>query len=134
VLALDMYEHAYHIDYGAAAGKYVDAFMHNIDWAATYRRYQLAVHGASEPFGANHAEVERAVLLDVRRAGIYAQAETMIPGARWCDPVRVDEWSGELRADREVIVYCVYDHEVGRATALKLRAAGAERSLPARRH
>lgn len=31
-LALDMYEHAYHIDYGAKAGAYVDAFMANIDW------------------------------------------------------------------------------------------------------
>ena len=33
VLALDMYEHAYHLDYGAAAGAYVDAFMANINWA-----------------------------------------------------------------------------------------------------
>jgi superoxide dismutase, Fe-Mn family len=32
ILALDMYEHAYHIDYGAAAAKYVDAFMQNIHW------------------------------------------------------------------------------------------------------
>jgi superoxide dismutase len=31
ILALDMYEHAYHLDYGAAAGAYVDAFMTNID-------------------------------------------------------------------------------------------------------
>ena len=27
VIALDMYEHAYHMDYGAKAGAYVDAFM-----------------------------------------------------------------------------------------------------------
>jgi len=32
VLALDMYEHSYHLDYGAAAAKYVDAFMENIRW------------------------------------------------------------------------------------------------------
>ena len=32
VLALDMYEHSYHMDYGAAAAKYVDAFMENIHW------------------------------------------------------------------------------------------------------
>ena len=32
ILALDMYEHAYHLDYGAAAAKYVDAFMQNIKW------------------------------------------------------------------------------------------------------
>ena len=32
ILALDMYEHSYHLDYGAAAAKYVDAFMENIRW------------------------------------------------------------------------------------------------------
>jgi Fe-Mn family superoxide dismutase len=30
----------------------------------------------------------------------------------------------ELPADREVIVHCVCGHEVGRATAMRLRAAG----------
>lgn len=38
VLALDMYEHSYHIDYGAKAGAYVDAFMENIAWSALARR------------------------------------------------------------------------------------------------
>ena len=33
VLALDMYEHSYHMDYGATAAKYLDAFMDNIHWA-----------------------------------------------------------------------------------------------------
>lgn len=32
VLALDMYEHAYHMDYGAAAARYVDVFMEAIRW------------------------------------------------------------------------------------------------------
>jgi Fe-Mn family superoxide dismutase len=32
VIALDMYEHAYHMDYGAKAGAYVDAFMEAINW------------------------------------------------------------------------------------------------------
>ena len=32
ILALDMYEHAYAIDYGAKAGAYVDAFMGTIAW------------------------------------------------------------------------------------------------------
>ena len=48
----------------------------------------------------------------------------MIPGAQWRDPAHVAEWSAELPPDREVIVYCVYGHEVGRATAMRLRAAG----------
>ena len=33
VLVLDMYEHAYHMDYGAKAGDYVDAFMRAIRWS-----------------------------------------------------------------------------------------------------
>ncbi len=124
VLALDMYEHAYHMDYGAAAGAYVDAFMGNIDWAAVYGRYQRAVHAASEPFGAGQDEIGDALVFDVRRAGVFEQARTMIPGARWCDPSAVATWSAELPADRDVVVYCVYGHEVGRATAMRLRAAG----------
>jgi Fe-Mn family superoxide dismutase len=124
ILALDMYEHAYHLDYGAAAAAYVDAFMANIGWAGVYARYQAAVHAASEPFAASQADAENALLLDVRRAGVYQQAGQMIPGARWCDPAQVERWAGELPGDRAVVVYCVYGHEVGRATALRLRAAG----------
>jgi superoxide dismutase, Fe-Mn family len=42
ILALDMYEHAYHMDYGAKAAAYVDAFMQQIRWdnvAALYEVY-----------------------------------------------------------------------------------------------
>jgi Fe-Mn family superoxide dismutase len=39
ILALDMYEHAYHMDYGAKAAAYVDAFMRNIDWPAVQARF-----------------------------------------------------------------------------------------------
>jgi superoxide dismutase, Fe-Mn family len=124
ILALDMYEHAYHMDYGAAAGAYVEAFMGNIDWAGVYARYQHAVHAASEPFGAGADELGDALLLDVRRAAVFEQARTMIPGARWCDPAAVATWGAELPATRELVVYCVYGHEVGRATAVRLRAAG----------
>ena len=124
VLALDMYEHAYHMDFGAAAGSYVDAFMENLHWEAVYARYQLAVHGASEPFGATHDEVAGALVLDVRRAGMYEAATAQLAGARWLDPAQVGSWVSDLPADREIVVYCVYGHEVGRATALRLRAAG----------
>ena len=124
ILALDMYEHSYHIDFGAAVTDYVDAFMGNIDWAPVYERYQLAVHGASEPFGAEQDQVAGALVLDVRRAGMFDQAESMIAGAAWRDPARVAQWARDLPAGREVVVYCVYGHEVGRATALRLRSQG----------
>src|SRR5215468_6666983 len=43
ILALDMYEHAYHLDFGANASAYVAAFMRNIDWSAVQGRYEDAL-------------------------------------------------------------------------------------------
>jgi superoxide dismutase, Fe-Mn family len=43
LLVLDMYEHAYQMDYGAAAGKYIDAAMQNINWEEVDRRYARAI-------------------------------------------------------------------------------------------
>src|SRR5712671_5662006 len=45
ILVLDMYEHAYHMDYGAKAGDYVEAFMHAIRWSnadSLYAQYSRA--------------------------------------------------------------------------------------------
>jgi Fe-Mn family superoxide dismutase len=39
ILALDMYEHSYHMDYGARAAAYVDAFMEAINWPNVARAY-----------------------------------------------------------------------------------------------
>lgn len=44
ILALDMYEHSYHMDYGAKAGAYVDAFMRNIHWGNVASRF-AGCHG-----------------------------------------------------------------------------------------
>ena len=42
LLVMDMYEHAYAIDYGAAAAKYIDAFFQNIQWEEVQRRLERA--------------------------------------------------------------------------------------------
>lgn len=42
LLVLDMYEHSYHLDFGAAAAKYVDAFWQNINWDEVARRLEDA--------------------------------------------------------------------------------------------
>ncbi|MDB5701440.1 MAG: chromate transporter [Sphingomonadales bacterium] len=42
ILALDMYEHAYAIDYGAEAGAYVDAFMGTVNWSSADQRFANA--------------------------------------------------------------------------------------------
>jgi superoxide dismutase, Fe-Mn family len=38
LLVMDMYEHAYAIDYGASAKDYIDAFFKNIQWSEVERR------------------------------------------------------------------------------------------------
>lgn len=38
ILVMDMYEHAYQMDYGAAVAKYIDAFFANINWEAAAQR------------------------------------------------------------------------------------------------
>ena len=45
LLVMDMYEHAYAIDYGASAKDYVDAFFKNVQWAEVERRLGQALKG-----------------------------------------------------------------------------------------
>jgi len=47
LLVLDMYEHAYQIDYGAAASKYVDAFFANLSWDEVNARLARADKAAA---------------------------------------------------------------------------------------
>ncbi len=42
LLVLDLYEHAYHIDFGASAARYVDAFFANVHWDEVQRRLERA--------------------------------------------------------------------------------------------
>lgn len=42
LLVLDLYEHAYHIDFGAAAARYVDAFFAHVQWDEVQRRLEGA--------------------------------------------------------------------------------------------
>ncbi len=100
------------------------AFVSAIDWPPAYQRYTEAVHAASAPFAAHAADVGEPLLIDVRRAGVFEAAGTQLPGATWRDPDCVSDWAPQLPAGREVIVYCVYGHEVGRVTAMRLQAQG----------
>ena len=126
VLALDMYEHAYHMDFGAKAAAYVDAFMRNVRWDAVYRRYGAAVAGDALPLGTAISVVDSPAsrIIDVRRAEDFAAASDMLPGAVWRDPAQVDQWSSEIDVAKPVFVYCLKGLDIGRSTALSLRARG----------
>lgn len=130
ILVLDMYEHAYHLDYGADAAAYVAAFMRNVDWEKVNARYAAAVSRDVAAFATSTKEVldrkAELLILDVRRAGAYQAAPEVITGASWRDPERVEEWSAALPRAQPVVVYCVYGHEVGQSTAAILRSKGID--------
>jgi len=126
VLALDMYEHAYHLDFGADAKAYVAAFMDNVNWEAVALRYAAAVESSTAALAIAADEVEKSAALkriDVRRKGAFDAGPDIIAGAQWRDPESVDQWAQDY-AGAEVVVYCVYGHEVGQSTAARLRDAG----------
>ncbi len=43
ILALDVYEHAYWLDYGRLRAKYIEAFFNNLDWDVVNRNLESAL-------------------------------------------------------------------------------------------
>ncbi len=141
ILALDMYEHAYHIDFGANAEAYVAAFMRNIEWNAVQGRYEDAAKVAPlRPlYQKEFADVpamtveevkamidagERVQIIDARPRHYTTRAQDIMEGAVWRDPERLDEWIGELSKTDPVVTFCVYGFHIGCQTAGTLRKAG----------
>ena len=141
ILACDMYEHAYHIDFGANAQAYIDAFLRNIDWPAVEARYEDAVNVAGpRPLvqkefgdlpGVGPEDVkamldagERVQIIDARPRSYVSRQQDIMDGAVWRDPERMEEWVGELSKADPVVVFCAYGFHVGCKTAIALRDAG----------
>jgi superoxide dismutase, Fe-Mn family len=47
ILGLDVYEHAYWIDYGRARAKYIEAFFNNLDWNVVEQNLERALATSS---------------------------------------------------------------------------------------
>ncbi|MFD4836575.1 Fe-Mn family superoxide dismutase [Achromobacter sp. NPDC058515] len=127
LLALDMYEHAYHIDFGAKAAAYVDAFMAGIRWDAVASAYAGAMHAASSGLGIRALEAAAesgAVILDVRRRESFDLAREQIAGSEWRDPAQANRWLHEFDRAQAVIVYCAHGHEISQSITLALNATG----------
>ncbi len=68
------------------------------------------------------------LLLDVRREARFAQSPFILAGAVRCAPEDVAALAAAGPA-REVVVYCVYGHNVSEEAALVLNKAGWQASL-----
>jgi Fe-Mn family superoxide dismutase len=141
ILALDMHEHAYHMDFGANAKAYVDTFFRNIDWPALVIRHERALATLPLPpreqpeFGdvptISTEEVRDLMskgqgvrVIDVRPRHLVSRQQEIADGVEWRDPDQVQEWKGDLSPSQPVVVYCAYGFHVGCKTAIALREAG----------
>lgn len=141
ILAIDMYEHAFHIDFGTNAQAYIATFMRNIDWSTVLGRFEDATKAAAprplvQKEFANVPAItpeevkvmldagEGVQIIDARPRHYTTKSSEIMAGAVWRDPERIDDWIGELSKEKPVVTYCVYGFHIGCQTAIALREAG----------
>jgi Fe-Mn family superoxide dismutase len=147
ILALDMYEHAYHLDFGANASAYVEKVMANLNWQRIGARYRLAVGAGTEeealflPFGSPAQEEarisaeelkaaldndgnRRPTLLDLCLPKDLPRRTDMLSGASAHAPAALERWIVELPRDRPVVVYCICGFQVSGKAVTELRRRG----------
>jgi superoxide dismutase, Fe-Mn family len=147
ILALDMYEHAYHLDFGAKAAAYVDQVMANLNWERIGARYCLAIgEGVGEddlflPYGAPPQEEarisaeelkaaleadddRRPMLLDLCQPRDLPRRTDMLAGASMHAPAALPRWIEELPRDRPIAVYCICGFQVSGTAVTELRQRG----------
>jgi Fe-Mn family superoxide dismutase len=123
VLVLDMYEHAYQMDFGANATAYIDTFFRNINWEAVLKRIEAVRNDRPLPnedpsstkdvpslsvaeLAAQIANGCGVQIVDARQRDHMSRHVDLMAGATWRDPDRVGEWIAELTPDKPVAVYC----------------------------
>jgi Fe-Mn family superoxide dismutase len=147
ILAIDMYEHAYHLDFGAKAALYVDQVMANLNWERIGARYRLAIgKGAGEgepflPFGAppeddarisaeelkdalEHEGERRPFLLDLCLPRDRPRRTDMLAGAAMHAPGALPSWIDIVPRDRPIAVYCICGFQVSGSAVKELRRRG----------
>lgn len=140
LLVLDMYEHAYQLDFGANVIAYVDAFMRNIHWNAVIDRLESVRAGRSLPdedptdkslpsisveeLAAQLATGEGIQVLDARPRHYISRNIDQMEGAVWRDPDQVETWADTLSREQPVAVYCAYGFHVGCNVTRALRERG----------
>jgi len=145
IVALDMYEHAYHLDFGAKAAAYVDAVMANIHWERVAARWRASMRAAATDAAAPAIDAppitvvqlqamlehgDDVIVLDVCLADDLAKRSDMLPSARLCAPEAIARWADELPHGKPIVAYCLYGFQVSGDAAAELRRRGFDaRSL-----
>lgn len=135
IIALDMYEHAYHMDFGSNANAYVDAFMANLHWDRPGQRFMNAlgmvikgddVTGAVsvEELSTMMASDDAPLLLDICLDEDIAKRTDKIAGAQLRAPQDIAQWIKDLPEDQPIIGYCVYGYQVSGDAVAEMQRRG----------
>ncbi|MBX3502928.1 MAG: superoxide dismutase [Alphaproteobacteria bacterium] len=132
ILALDMYEHSYHIDFGANVGAYVNAFMANLSWQRVADRF-MGRHAETRAHAIDTAAA-RALLeanpdllvIDARQSDDATLVPVRLRGARRVPPGQVEAVVPTLPKGAKALVYCAWGFEIGGDCAAKLREQGLD--------
>jgi Fe-Mn family superoxide dismutase len=147
ILALDMYEHAYHLDFGAKAAAYVDQAMANLNWERIGARHRRAIGEAAEqdelflPYGAPPQEEarisaeelktalarnddRRPFLLDLCLPKDLPRRTDMLAGASMHAPAALPRWVDGLPRSRPIAVYCICGFQISGTAVKELRQRG----------
>jgi superoxide dismutase, Fe-Mn family len=79
ILVLDMYEHAYHLEFGANAAAYVDVFMRIIDWTIVSERLMGATGGGQR----HEAEAGKETLPSISVDELHTVMQSEQPFRSW---------------------------------------------------
>ena len=132
LLALDMYEHSYHIDFGSNAAAYVDAFMANVAWSKVAARFAGDAaaprpHTIDAPTAKAMLDADPdLVIVDARLAADAKTVPVRLRGARRAPPEKVDEVAASLPKGKKILVYCAWGFEIGGDCAAKFRERGID--------
>ncbi len=136
-----MYEHAYHLEFGANAAAYIATFMRNIEWNAVQGRYEDATKVAPpRPLVQKQFADVPAITVEEVAAMLKAGTPVQIiePAQNTTPPSRRTSWKAPCgaipsgwtngsasfpKANRSSPI-CVYGFHVGCETAIALRKAG----------
>jgi Fe-Mn family superoxide dismutase len=132
LLALDMYEHSYHLEFGTNAGAYVDAFMANVSWTRAAARFAgMPMTSDSKMIDPPTAQSMLAadpdlLIIDARLADDARMVPFRLKGAQRVPPDRVAEVVSSLPKGRKALVYCAWGFEIGGNCAQALRDTGID--------
>jgi len=132
LLALDMYEHSYHIDFGSNAAAYVDAFMANIAWSRVAARFagdaaSAMPHTVDAPTAKTMLDANPDLpVIDARLNADAVNVPVRLRGARRAPPDKVEEIAASLPKGSKALVYCAWGFEIGGNCAERFREHGID--------